>query len=756
MSQRRDQDAQRQCPLCGERFTGAPLRCPRDGAALVPVEPAQGPAPPDEDVSGSRSRSGESPPSTPPEDPTDHPLIGRVLSGRYEILRHLATGGMGDIYAARQLTMDREVAVKVLRPQLGRDRALVERFLREVRAASQLHHPNTIRVFDVGEADGVLFMVLEILHGEPLSAIIERDAPLDPSRAVHLVSQVCDALSEAHARGVIHLDIKPDNLHVESRFGLPEHVKLLDFGVSSVQSLAKRSVDASALAGTPEYMSPEQIRGEEPDARADIYAVGAVLHELLTGRPPFEGKTPFAILVKQLNDPVPPLPVALRGKVPDTLWAVTRRLLSKSAQDRPSSAAEVRELLARAMSDRRARQHRSVPSVITQTLRFGANLSAAIQAREAEREATAQSPAAVGTAADGDPASARPTASSPRREPDHGANPSRLTPSRVATATGQRNPHAPRPRRLTPGEPSQTATRRATPSSIAARHRTPMGLRSPSNAPVEPARGHLAPPPAQPGHRATTPLPGQPAPRRATPSRGPAVPTPRATSESVVARRHTDRARRTSSQVRTPTAPKPMGTARDSSVRKRLSLKSTRVSTRHEASGSRFDILASNAEECVLHSLGGVPPSVGRLILAGAEPRVSGIDLVVDIPHAGPSNSPGKGLVRAKWLEIRSTGRRDRLVQTVTELLGREIDASAFPSTVPLHQELVYDVASDAVTQRPKRPSQSLAVADRGAGGDTKRHPTGPGVSRARRVTSPSAAPEADHQVETPWGSKKR
>lgn len=746
---------ERECPLCGARYQAEETRCPRDGAALVPVPP-----PPPQSVP--KGHAGGDVAARPEEaegvgEATGAALAGQVLAGRYEILRLLAGGGMGDVYAARQLTMDREVAVKVLRPQLGRDRALVERFLREVRAASQLHHPNTIRVFDVGEADGVLFMVLELLHGEPLSDIIERDAPLDPSRAVHLVSQLCDALSEAHARGVVHLDIKPENLHVESKFGLPEHLKLLDFGVSSVQAVAKREVDTAALAGTPQYMSPEQIRGEEPDARADIYAVGAVLHELLTGRPPFEGKTPFAILVKQLNDPVPPLPAALRGKVPDTLWAVTRRLLSKSAKDRPGSAAEVRELVARAMAERRTKHRRAVPSVVTKTLRFGAELTDAIAERRAARlgDAAASDTTPRPTAAleATQPAAASADAAGRSSGATHGARP---TPSRLGRARDRRATPTPETQRLTPAGPLRAAERRATPHSATPRSRTPLSLRPPIADRSSAVRDGGAPHPSNPRR---TPLPGAtggPVSRGVAPSSSAAPPPRGEQTASVLARRSTDRARRTSSQVRTPTAPKPMGAARDSSVRKRLSLKATRVGTRHEASGSRFDILASNSEECVLHSIDGVPPSVGTLVLAGTEPRVAGVQLVVDIPHAGPSSSPGKGLVRAKWLAFRTSGRRDRLVGAVEELLGKTVDATAYPATMPLHQELVYDVATGTLEQRPTRPSQGLAVADRPPGPRSAKSTAGPGVSRARRVTTPSEAPSTETRVETPWGSKKR
>jgi len=306
------------CPVCGETFGPEEEQCPTDGARLLLAA---------EEAS----------------------LLGETLDGRYEIRDVLGEGGMGIVYLAHQPTMDRDVAVKVLHPYYSKDKEALQRFLREARAASKLRHPNTIRVFDFGQtSDGLLYMVLEILRGRALADIIDNDGAIHYSDAIDIAVQVCDALSEAHEQGIVHRDLKPDNIHIEQAHGRPNHVKLLDFGIARMESDV-RATQTGAIVGTPTYMSPEQATGAAPvDGRADIYALGCIIYEMITGTVAFQGATPLEVLVKHLNEPPPPIPADIQAEVPDALLELIDRTMAKRPEDRYESCELLRDALLQA------------------------------------------------------------------------------------------------------------------------------------------------------------------------------------------------------------------------------------------------------------------------------------------------------------------------------------------------------------------------------------------------------------------------
>ena len=315
------------CPTCQLGFAESMGYCPTDGAKLLVL---------------TQARASE--------------RIGRVLDGKLELTALLGEGGMGSVYQAHQLSMGREVAVKILHASYSADEGVVRRFLREARAASTLDHPAVITLYDFGQSDaGELFLVMELLRGENLAEILDRDGRLGVRRAVALVSQVCGAAAHAHQHGVVHRDLKPENVLV-----LPaspdgeESVKVLDFGVAKVRSIdGVASLTATGfICGTPAYMSPEQARGLEVDGRSDVYALGILLFECLTGQLPFEGETPLDIMMAHVQQ----APRALAEACPEAgdfpaLEAVVRRCLAKRPRDRYADAGALDEALKRALAD---------------------------------------------------------------------------------------------------------------------------------------------------------------------------------------------------------------------------------------------------------------------------------------------------------------------------------------------------------------------------------------------------------------------
>ena len=266
------------------------------------------------------------------------------LLGQYKLKRLIGSGGMGDVYLGEHQLMKRPCAIKVIRPEKAGDPKVLARFEREVQATAKLSHWNSIDIFDYGRADdGTFYYVMEYLPGMNLSELVRRYGPMPAARTIHLIRQACDALQEAHDVGLVHRDIKPANIFAAVRGGLFDIAKLLDFGLAKPVAHIEgdQITQEGTITGSPLYMSPEQAIGDhEPDARSDIYAMGAVLYFSLTGRPPFEDEKPMRVLIAHAHDaPVPPS--QLNGDVPDDIEAVVMRCLQKNADDRYQSAAEL-------------------------------------------------------------------------------------------------------------------------------------------------------------------------------------------------------------------------------------------------------------------------------------------------------------------------------------------------------------------------------------------------------------------------------
>ena len=278
-------------------------------------------------------------------------LIGHTLNERYKILELLGSGGMGTVYLAEHVLINKRVAVKVLSPAHSRKPDEVERFLREARAASRIRQENVVDITDFGYTSGGLaFLVMEYLEGEDLSTTSERDGALPWRRAVHITRQICAALTAAHAQGVIHRDMKPENVFRVQRGDDPDFIKVLDFGIAKIideqYDPAHPSHTSSGLMGTPEYVAPELIRGLLPDVRVDIYAVGVILYRLLTGRVPFQGETFMATLTQHLMvEAVPPREVAPEAEIPADLEAVCLKSLAKDREERWPTILEMAQAL---------------------------------------------------------------------------------------------------------------------------------------------------------------------------------------------------------------------------------------------------------------------------------------------------------------------------------------------------------------------------------------------------------------------------
>lgn len=244
------------------------------------------------------------------------PLIGTTIAGNFEIHELIGEGAMGRVYAARQVSLDKEVAIKVLHPHLQNDPKVAKRFHREARAASRLSHPNSLQIIDFGAADtGTLYIAMELLDGPDLLELLEDESPLSPQRIGDILGQILLALDEAHHAGIIHRDLKPENVIVVESRGGHDHVKVCDFGIAKiVEAEGGSAITVSGfVCGTPEYMAPEQARGEVLDKRADVYAAGCMLYQLLTGEVPFTAESALGIITKHLTMK----PVSPRQRKPD-------------------------------------------------------------------------------------------------------------------------------------------------------------------------------------------------------------------------------------------------------------------------------------------------------------------------------------------------------------------------------------------------------------------------------------------------------
>ncbi|MBW2731380.1 MAG: protein kinase [Deltaproteobacteria bacterium] len=275
-------------------------------------------------------------------------FVGRVIGGRFEIVRLLGQGGMGAVYEARHQTLTRRFAIKILRPELAASRDFVERFRREAVASARIEHPNVIYITDFGSMeDGSFYLVMEFLQGQGLDEILVQAGRIPLSRAIPILAQVADALDAAHAVEVVHRDLKPENILLSEVRGHKDIVKVFDFGIARVRTpeFSETLTMRGQVFGTAEYMSPEQAMGEECDGRSDLYAVGCLAYELVTGDPPFTGQ-PVKVLQAQVSkEPAPPSTRLRDHPIPSAFDALVLRCLAKKPSDRYSSGAELRQAL---------------------------------------------------------------------------------------------------------------------------------------------------------------------------------------------------------------------------------------------------------------------------------------------------------------------------------------------------------------------------------------------------------------------------
>lgn len=305
----------KKCPTCSAEYKDTSTLCPTDGTPLESVGIA---------------------------------LIGRTLAGKYRVDEVISEGGMGTVYRATHILMDKRVAIKVLHPALAADNIIVARFSREARAASRISHPHAINVTDFGESeDGIVFLVMEFLRGRTLKEVIKDSGPLELSRVVEIMRQVCGALEAAHDENVVHRDLKSDNIMlIDVAEG--DWVKVLDFGIAKIQEPAGQDPGLTSpdlVIGTPQYMSPEQCsQTSEIDARSDVYSLGIILYELLVGHVPFTGDSATTIMFKHLQEAPPDLQKD-RDDLSSEVAEVVTRALAKKPEDRFQTVRDLRKSL---------------------------------------------------------------------------------------------------------------------------------------------------------------------------------------------------------------------------------------------------------------------------------------------------------------------------------------------------------------------------------------------------------------------------
>jgi tRNA A-37 threonylcarbamoyl transferase component Bud32 len=300
------------CPSCHALYRAGMVHCPRDGARLAEA--------------------------------VEDPLVGQVLAGRYLIEDTIGEGGMGRVYRARHTRLDRSFAIKVLHPELSMRESTVLRFHREATAISRLSHPNVVGVVDFGELDdGLLYLVMEYVNGRSMRDILRSEGPLPTDRVLALLGQLCDGLAHAHRHGLVHRDFKPDNVVIEHHSD-GERARIIDFGIAADVAGQRITTDGLVL-GTPSYMAPEQALGQFVDHRADLYALGVVLYEMVAGVQPFAG-TPGLVAQMHALQPAPPMATRVPELVVDPLLeALALRLMAKRPEDRIETAREVRRLV---------------------------------------------------------------------------------------------------------------------------------------------------------------------------------------------------------------------------------------------------------------------------------------------------------------------------------------------------------------------------------------------------------------------------
>src|SRR4051812_6543170 len=342
--------SERRCPKCGSVYTDTGARfCPKDGSMLVEIQakkPAAAPAP------SSGSGTGVRTPLPPGKAGLDRAssLSNQILDARYQVMKKLGEGGMSYVYLAKEISSGDTVAIKVLSPRLASDKSSVERLRREAGLAMRLDHPNVCRILRLGESeDGLIYLVMPFLKGELLSDREVRGGPMDITLGITLLKQMCAGLHHAHELQIIHRDLKPENVMlVPDDKGGTERAVVMDFGLAKERradpAIAKLTATGIIL-GTPEFMSPEQIRGKPLDARSDIYALGIVAFEMFTGKLPFQGRNAQEMMIARLRSQPQPIR-QLRADVPETVEKALVKALQTNPDDRFATAIDFGNALA--------------------------------------------------------------------------------------------------------------------------------------------------------------------------------------------------------------------------------------------------------------------------------------------------------------------------------------------------------------------------------------------------------------------------
>jgi len=334
VSTRNEKRSMKVCPACGKEYSDTITLCTADAEVLQSV---------------------------------DDPLVGQTLAEKYLVEQLIKRGGMGAVYRGKHVLMDKTVAIKVLRPALAGDDVIVARFSREAKAASRISHPHAVSVTDFGESEnGVVFLVMEYLEGRTLKDLIRSEGPMALDRAVEITRQVSGALDAAHGQGVVHRDLKSENIMLSQTNG-GDWAKVLDFGIAKIQQPeGSRDHDITApnlVIGTPQYMSPEQCSQTGPiDARSDVYSLGVIIFEMLSGHVPFSGESPTVIMMKQVQDP-PPSILDDRPDLPLSVGNLIARALAKQPADRFQTAGELAVALSQAADEMSAGAAAAVPPV---------------------------------------------------------------------------------------------------------------------------------------------------------------------------------------------------------------------------------------------------------------------------------------------------------------------------------------------------------------------------------------------------------
>jgi serine/threonine protein kinase len=328
--------SQRRCPKCKTVYAESARFCPKDGSMLVDVQGTPGATTPKTPAGG--ATSVRTPPLKPPQPSLDRAstLSNQLLDARYQVVKKLGEGGMSYVYLAKEISTGREVAIKVLSPKLASDRSSVERLRREAGLAMRLDHPNVCRILRLGESeDGLIYLVMPFLHGELLSDREVKGGPMDLAVGLSILRQVCAGLHHAHELQIVHRDLKPENIMLVPNEDGSDRAVVMDFGLAKERradpSIAKLTATGIIL-GTPEFMSPEQIRGKPLDARSDVYALGIVAFEMFTGKLPFQGRNAQEMMIARLRGN--PTPIRqLRPELPVTL----EKAISKSLETNPDN-----------------------------------------------------------------------------------------------------------------------------------------------------------------------------------------------------------------------------------------------------------------------------------------------------------------------------------------------------------------------------------------------------------------------------------